>query len=290
MKKYKAIFFDWDGTAVVSRKAPVDEVIKPMKKILNSGVKLAIISGTTIENIAGGNLEEYFEKAELENLFLGLARGAYNYKFDENNKPYIFSHMIPNKEETIKIHEICFRIHEELYKKYDFKTDIVFSRPNYCKIDLMVDNNRGENLFFQDNELESLKVILDSHGFKDGLIGLINLAEEIGERYGVSVVATTDAKYLEVGLSNKSNNVNMIIKDFQEKYDILPNECCYWGDEYLELDKGIFGSDSFMITEKTKDGDFFDVSNANGIRPEQVKLLGGGVSAFIQFLEEQSKL
>lgn len=289
MKKYKAIFFDWDGTAVISRKAPVDEVIKPMKKLLNSGVKLAIISGTTIENIAGGNLEEYFEKAELENLFLGLARGAYNYKFDENNKPYIFSHMIPNKEEAIKIHKICFRIHEELYEKYDFKTDIVFSRPNYCKIDLMVDNNRGENLFFQDNELESLKAILESHGFRGGLIGLIKLAEEIGERYGVSVAATTDAKYLEVGLSSKSNNVDRIIKEFQEKYDILPSECCYWGDEYLELDKDIFGSDSFMITEMTKDGDFFDVSNAIGVRPEKVKLLGGGVSTFLEFLEEQSK-
>ncbi len=289
MKKYKAIFFDWDGTAVVSRKAPVDGVIKPMKKLLKSGVKLAIISGTTIENIAGGKLEEYFEGAELRNLYLGLARGAYNYKFDENNKPYIFSHMIPNKEEVIKIHEICFRIHKELYEKYDFKTDIVFSRPNYCKIDLMVDNNRGENLFFQDNELESLKTSLDSHGFKGGLIGLIKLAEEIGQRYGIDVSATTDAKYLEVGISSKSNNVNTIMKEFQDNHNILPSECCYWGDEYLELDKDIFGSDSFMITEVTKDGDFFDVSNVQGLRPENVKLIGGGISAFLQFLEEQSQ-
>lgn len=289
MKKYKAIFFDWDGTAVVSRKASVNGVIKPMKKLLKSGVKLAIISGTTIENIAGGKLEEYFEEAELRNLYLGLARGAYNYKYAENNKPYIFSHMIPNKEEVIKIHEICFRIHKDLYEKYDFKTDIVFSRPNYCKIDLMVDNNRGENLFFQDNELESLKASLDSHGFKGGLIGLIKLAEEIGQRYGVDVSATTDAKYLEVGISSKSNNVNTIMKEFQDNYNILPSECCYWGDEYLELDKDIFGSDSFMITEVTKDGDFFDVSNVQGLRPENVKLFGGGVSAFLQFLEEQSQ-
>lgn len=289
MKKYKAIFFDWDGTAVVSRKAAVDDVVKYMKELLRQGIKLAIISGTTIENIANGKLEEYFESEELENLYLGLGRGAYNYRFDENKKPYIFSDMIPNREISIKIHEICFEIHKELYNKYGFETDIVFSRPNYCKIDLMVNNNRGENLFFQDNELEVLKENLCKHGFEGGLIGLIKLAKEIANRLGVSISATTDAKYLEVGLSSKSDNVNRIIKDFNEKYSILPRECSYWGDEYLELDNNIFGSDSFMITETTKDGDFFDVSNATGRRPENVEMLGGGVSRFLEFLEAQSK-
>ncbi len=61
-KNYKAIFFDWDGTAVMSRKAPVDEAVEAMKPLLQKGVKLAIISGTTIENIAGGKLESYFTR------------------------------------------------------------------------------------------------------------------------------------------------------------------------------------------------------------------------------------
>ena len=78
-KNYKAIFFDWDGTAVMSRKAPADDAVQAMRPLLQKGVKLAIISGTTIENIAGGKLESCFTKAELENLYLGLGRGAYNY-------------------------------------------------------------------------------------------------------------------------------------------------------------------------------------------------------------------
>ena len=73
-KNYKAIFFDWDGTAVMSRKAPADDAVQAMRPLLQKGVKLAIISGTTIENIAGGKLESYFTKAELENLYLGLGR------------------------------------------------------------------------------------------------------------------------------------------------------------------------------------------------------------------------
>ncbi len=162
-KNYKAIFFDWDGTAVMSRKAPADEAVQAMKPLLRKGVKLAIISGTTIENIAGGKLESYFTKAELENLYLGLAvqamkpllrkgvklaiisgttieniaggklesyftkaelenlylglgRGAYNYAF-RDGKPYIFKNMVPEKEELLTIHRICFEIHEELKGK-----------------------------------------------------------------------------------------------------------------------------------------------------------------------------
>lgn len=288
MKKYKAIFFDWDGTAVTSRKAPVDDVVKPMKQLLKNGVKLAIISGTTIENIANGRLFEYFEADELKNLYLGLGRGAYNYTYDGDKKPYIFSHRIPGREDMVKLHEICFEVHKVLLEQYGFLTDVVFSRPNYCKIDLMVENNRGEQLFFQESELTALKKSLEVHGFKEGLIGLIELAQEIGNKNGFPVVATTDAKYLEVGVTSKSDNVDTILAHFSKEYGIKVKDCSYWGDEYLELDTGIYGSDSYMITNMTMDGDFYDVSESNGNRPERVRRMGGGVEAFLKFLKEQS--
>ena len=66
LKKYKAIFFDWDGTAVMSRRAPVDQAVAAMRPLLQKGIKLIIVSGTTIENIAGGKIESYFAEEELE--------------------------------------------------------------------------------------------------------------------------------------------------------------------------------------------------------------------------------
>ena len=38
-----------------------------------------------------------------------------------------------------------------------------------------------------------------------------------------------------------------------------------------EYEDGLFGSDSFMKTEKTKNGDFYDVSSLEGSRPENVR-------------------
>ena len=288
-KKYKAVFFDWDGTAVLSRKAPVEEIVGAMGPLLDQKVNLVIVSGTTMENIAGGKLETYFTKEQLAHLYLGLGRGAFNYRY-ENGQELIFSDMLPDKKLLGDIHRICFDIHMELLEKYGLNTDIVFSRPNYCKIDLMVENQRGDNLFMQENELDMLKDCLKKHGVKDGLQGLLDISAAAGKRYGITVKPTCDAKYLEVGISSKSDNVDRILEHLQSAYGICPEECSFWGDEYVGIEEGIYGSDSFMKTEKTGAGDFFDVSEVRGKRPEGVTKLGGGVERFLGFLREQAKM
>lgn len=288
MKKYKAIFFDWDGTAVTSRKAPADKAVEAMKPLLAKGVKLVIVSGTTIENIAQGRLEELFTKEELSNLYLGLGRGAYNYAFDKEGKAFVFKDEIPDKKTLSQIHKICFDIHLHLLEQYDFQTDIVFSRPNYCKIDLMVTQNRGESLFMQENELELLKTLLSRHGIKGGLQDLIDLSIKTGKSYGLDVQPTCDAKYLEVGISSKSDNVNSILEMLSKQFGIQAEDCSFWGDEYVGIEEGIFGSDSFMLTPQTAPGDFYDVSQVPGKRPQNVRNPGGGVPHFLNFLKAQA--
>ncbi len=285
-KKYKAIFFDWDGTAVLSRKAPVEEIVKAMKPLLDQKIHLVIVSGTTMENIAGGKLADYFTKEELDYLYLGLGRGAFNYRYVDGQET-IFSDMLPDQKLLSDIHRIAFDIHMELLETYGLNTDIVFSRPNYCKIDLMVDNNRGDNLFMQENELDMLKECLNSHGITDGLQGLLDISEKAGKKYGIQVKPTCDAKYLEVGISSKSDNTDSIFAYLREHYQIRPEDCSFWGDEYVGIEEGIYGSDSFMRTEKTKNGEFFDVSEVPGKRLDGVKQLGGGVNRFLSFLREQ---
>ena len=288
-KKYKGIFFDWDGTAVLSRKAPVEEIVKAMGPLLDQKVNLVIVSGTTMENIAGGKLDSYFTKEQLEHLYLGLGRGAFNYRY-ENGQEIVFSDMLPDRKLLSDIHRICFDSHMELLEKYGMNTDIVFSRPNYCKIDLMVENQRGDNLFMQGNELDLLKDCLKKHGVEGGLQGLLDISEAAGARYGITVKPTCDAKYLEVGISSKSDNVDRILEYLEEKEGISPQECSFWGDEYVGIEEGIYGSDSFMKTEKTAAGEFFDVSQVPGKRPEGVVQLGGGVERFLEFLKEQAQL
>ena len=69
---------------------------------------------------------------------------------------------------------------------------------------------------------------------------------------------------------------------------ITAEDCSFWGDEFVEIEHELYGSDSFMYTEKSKAGDFFDVSAIEGKRPEAVIVLGGGVHTFLTFLKEQA--
>lgn len=286
-RNYKAVFFDWDGTAVVSRKAKADAAADAMRPLLARGIKLVIVSGTTIENIAGGRLQDYFNEQETGNLFLGLGRGAYNYRFTDRKEPAVFSSVIPDRDTLLQIHQVCFDVHTVLLREYGLETDIVFSRPNYCKIDLMVNSSRGDHLFMQEDELGTLKKTLKAHGIQGGLRALIDITEKAGKARGLSLSATCDAKYLEAGLTCKSDNVNTILNTLKQEYGIEPEECCYWGDEYVGADSGLYGSDSYMITDITRAGSFFDVSGVSGERPREVEVLGGGVERFLQFLREQ---
>lgn len=283
MKRYKAIFFDWDGTAVTSRTAPTDAIVKAMVPLLDAGVRLAIISGTTYDNIAGGNLHRCFTSAQLNYLYLGLGRGALDYGFT-NGDPIVLHSRIPETEGILHIHDACYRIHRLLLEKYRINTDIVFSRPNYCKIDLLTNQDRGESLFLQAGEVALLDTVLHDHGI-DGAKYLIELAESFGTSDD-PLKATTDAKYLEVGSTGKCDNVDAFMELFSS--DIRPEDCCFWGDEFVGVSDQVFGSDSGMITARTRMGNFFDVSNLSGDRPMGVCHLGGGVNRFLQFLDEQS--
>lgn len=152
----------------------------------------------------------------------------------------------------------------------------------------MVGESRGTNLFMQASELDLLKETMRNHGITGGLQSLIDLAVCIGEKHGIKVVPTCDAKYLEVGISSKSDNVNVILEKLQTEFGINAEECAFWGDEYVGIEPGIYGSDSFMLTDKTCAGDFFDVSEVPGERPEHVQMIGGGVEQFLNFLKEEA--
>lgn len=289
MKRYKAIFFDWDGTAVLSRTASPEAAVAAMRPLLKTGTALVIISGTTYENIAGGRLHEFFSPQELDNLFLGLGRGAFDYAFDAG-QPKPICNRTPDAESLLKLHRLCFSLHMELMERYGLNTDIVFTRPNYCKIDLLPDVNRGSKLFLQASEIELLRSALAAHGIQNGIHGLFSLTEELAKRAGLIVKPTTDAKYLEVGFTTKSDNTDGVLSYLEKTRSIEAADCAFFGDEYVGVAQGLYGSDAYMLTEKTENGDFFDVSETPGARPACVQVIGGGVERFLSVLHEQESL
>ncbi|MDR0444179.1 MAG: HAD family hydrolase [Treponema sp.] len=289
MRKYKVIFFDWDGTAVTSRKSPADAAAQAIAPLLAAGVKLVVISGTSFKNIDNGKFAQRFQPEHRGNLYFGLDRGVNNYGFDTDGKLITIPGVTADRKDILVLHQVCFDFHIKLLKDYDLNTDIVFCRDDYCKIDIGSNIFRGDNQFFSSGELERVNINLAWHGYAGGVRGLVALSRSLGVERGLQLKVTTDAKYIELGFSTKSDNVDAILSHLESAAEDV-SDCCFWGDEFLEMDDCVYGSDSFMITDKTKGFDFFDVSDAEGRRPAPVQRLGGGVECFLSFLRDQMLL
>ena len=270
-----------------SRSAPIDDVLPLLTELLAGGTLLIIISGTTYENVAGGTLHQRIDKALLKNLYLGLGRGAYDYGFN-NGKPVVLHQILPDKHLLRDIHRLAFDFHMSLLMEHGYPTDVVFSRPNYCKIDLLVRHERGERLYLEIQEIDTVTRLLNIHGYRRGIRGLIDDITEMGRERGLDLKATTDAKYLEVGLSTKEDNIVYLLTEIVLPDGIRAQECAFWGDEFGYLAEGLKGSDAYMITGVSRDADFYDVSGSLLPLPENVQPVPGGIQTFRRFLREQA--
>ena len=285
-KTYNAIYFDWDGTAVQSRHDDATPVARLMEEALEAGLKLVIISGTTYDNIAGGKLHTMISPAALNNLFLGLGRGAYQYGF-QNGQPVLLKDLTPGKEQMLRLHKFCYDIHALLYERYDYNTDVIFCRTNYCKIDLLPGRDRKGLMFLQDDEVNTVQQALEEKGIAGGLTSLIRLAASNPDLPDVK--GTSDAKHLEVGFTTKGDNVDFFIDYLYNTFGIGIESCAFLGDEFADLAAGVPGSDAMMITAASRPADFFDVSDGHRPLPECVASLGGGVTTFQAFLKDQTR-
>jgi hypothetical protein len=288
LRKYDVIFFDWDGTAAPSREETPEALLEAMGRLLKAGVTLAVVSGTDYGNIAGGALAERFAPPLRAGLHFGLARGAYNLMFGQDGRTITLNVLMPGKKTLLALHKACFALHEHLFERHGLATDIIFSRDNYCKIDLLPHKPRGGRNFPLRGELEEAELRLAEYGFWGGMGALLRLAVSMGERGGLALKATCDGKYLELGFGTKADNVDAIFTRLEETRRVTPADCCFWGDEFLPLAEGVPGSDALMLTPKTCGSDFFDVSDTPGPRPAPITHIGGGVGRFLAFLQRQA--
>src|ERR1039457_6968771 len=52
-RRFEAIAFDWDGTAVSDRRADATSIRRQIERLTSLGVDVGVISGTHVENIDG---------------------------------------------------------------------------------------------------------------------------------------------------------------------------------------------------------------------------------------------
>lgn len=283
-KAYKIIVFDWDGTAVHTRKDDISKLISLLEKLLKQGIFVAVVTGTNFENI-DKQFSSHIKNIYKKNLFIFTNRGSEVFGFDENSQPVLLYHLNINEETNKLLDKIAEKTKHDIEKNSFIKLNIIYNRLNRRKLDLIPEWESPLKSEINELIVETEKKLKDG-GFKEGIKGAFNLMENNAKFLGLKDARiTSDVKHIEIGISDKSNSIKWILENLAASAGISDNEILIIGDEFGPI-AGFNGSDYKMVVQNHDNITYFSVGKEPKGLPQRVKLLGGGPECFKKLIEK----
>ncbi len=203
-RQFKIIAFDWDGTAVKSRRHPVDDILDRIEDLLAGGTAVVIITGTHFDNIDNQFTSKVDPRLK-QNLFVCVNRGSEVFGFDGDGEPVVVHRRVATEAENRKMDAISYELMEVVHEKYDLDTDVIFKRLNRRKWDIIPLPEWSDPPKERIGELlDATQARLHEHGVDGGIQELIDILEEKNREHGIELRITTDVKHLEYGLTDKA--------------------------------------------------------------------------------------
>jgi len=288
-KIYEIIIFDWDGTAVPDRHAPIGALKTGLEDLLKEGGLCAIVTGTNLDNILKQGIADLSPLAK-HGLHICTNRGSEVFNFDSKGQPQLVFRRIATPEEDRALDNAVVEL-QKLIEKEGMQTDIVFNRLNRRKLDLIPVQEWSHPKKAQFRELlEAVESRMALAGFQGGISHLMKVAEEIAHAAGLkSAKITSDVKHIEIGLTDKSDAAEWITKSVITPANIPHSKVSVWGDE-LGSFGSLPGSDALMRIPELHDASFFSVGIEPDGVPAWVNHLKGGPPRFTEFLLQQAHL
>ena len=286
-RSYRVIAFDWDGTAVAGRGDDATRVSGLLRRLIRAGVRLAIVTGTNLANI-----DQQFARGRhdprLPGLFVLANRGSEVYTYDPDGRPVLVARRTASGDEDAALTKAADDLQLALRERHGLETRIVYDRLNRRKVDLIPLPEWADPPKDRIGDLEEATLArLWSHGLRDGVRSVARLAKEIARSHGLADPRlTTDAKYLEIGLTDKSDSLDWVMKRLVEPAGLTGADLLVLGDEYGTV-AGLPGSDSLMIVPAAARATFVTVGPEPHGAPRGVLLAPGGPAAFADILSEQ---
>ena len=279
-RTYAAFVFDWDGTAVPDRQADASEMRARVEELSAAGADIAVVSGTHVGNIDG---QLSARPQGPGRLFLCLNRGSEVFAVDQNGPSLIWRRDATAQEDAAL--DDATRTVVDRLEAHGLKVEIVGARLNRRKIDLIPDPKWADPPKARIAELvDAVTKRLSPAGLD--LPGVVTLATEVAREAGLTDPrVTSDAKHVEIGLTDKSDSMRWLLADFQSR-GIGPGLVLIAGDEFAPLG-GVRGSDDYLLVPEVDRAVAISVGVEPGGVPDHVNHLPGGPPRFLAFLEEQ---
>ncbi len=280
-RTYEAIVFDWDGTAVTSREANAEPVRQRVEALCRAGVDVVVVSGTHLGNIDG---QLNARPQGPGRLFLCLNRGSQVALVDANGPRFVWERHASSDEDGALDRAATLTV--KGLRAHGLTSKIVSQRLNRRKIDIIPEPPWENPPKAQINELlKAVTARLSSHGLA-GLDSAVAVAFAAAVEAGLDDPRiTTDAKHLEIGLTDKSDSLHYVLSDLGHR-GIGPGLVLIVGDELGSLG-GVRGSDAAMLIAESARTTVISVGVEPEGVPEAVIHLPGGPEIFLSLLDNQ---
>jgi trehalose/maltose hydrolase-like predicted phosphorylase/hydroxymethylpyrimidine pyrophosphatase-like HAD family hydrolase len=280
-RRFEAVVFDWDGTAVPDRQADATRVRELIEELCGLGLDLAVITGTHVGNVDG---QLSARPDGPGRLYLCMNRGSEVFRADTDGV-----HLLERREATAEEDAALDAAAENTVSALaarGLRAEIVSQRLNRRKIDLIPEPVWADPPKARIAELlGAVQKRLHDAGL-DGLQEAVEIAQEVAYEAGLpDARVTSDAKHVEIGLTDKADAARWVLDDLRRR-GIGAGLVLVAGDEFGPLG-GLPGSDSLLLVPEAARATAISVGAEPTGTPPDVIALGGGPDAFLALLEDQ---
>ena len=240
-RRFEACVADWDGTLVPNRHADAGRVRQVIEALCAHGFDVAIITGTHVENVDG---QLRARPSGPGRLLLCVNRGSEVFEC-RHDGPELITRRIATPEEDAQLDRAAALTVDRLRAR-GLEATIVAQRLNRRKIDIIplaewVDPPKARIV----DLLHATEARLHAAGIAS-VADVVTIAQEASTDVGLADARiTSDAKYVEIGLTDKADAAHWAFADLWA-HGIAPSDVIVAGDEFGLLG-GVPGSDSLML-------------------------------------------
>lgn len=280
-RRFEAVIFDWDGTAVPDRAADAAQVRSLIERLCALGMDVAVVSGTHV-----GNIDEQLAARPRGpgTLHLLLNRGSEVFAVGAEGVELI-DRRVASPGEDAALDAAAASTVERLAER-GLEAEIVSQRLNRRKIDLIPLPEWQDPPKARIGELVvAVEARLRARGL-DGIGTAVDLAQQAAAQAGLADArVSSDAKHVEIGLTDKSDSARWILRDLWRR-GIGAGLVLLVGDEMGPLGD-VAGSDAKLLVPEAARATAISVGVEPGGVPSGVVALGGGPQAFRDLLGDQ---
>jgi len=280
-RRFEAIVFDWDGTAVPDRKADASRLRGLVEELCALGLELGVVTGTHVANVDG---QLAARPAGPGRLYLCVNRGSEVFLAEQDGVRLVHRREATPEEDAAL--DAAAEATAEALSRRGLRAAIVSQRLNRRKIDLIPERE------WEDPPKARIAELLEAVEERLRSVGLSGLREAVELARGAALAAgladprvTSDAKHVEIGLTDKTDSARWLLGELARR-GIGPGLVLVAGDEFGQLG-GLPGSDSLLLVPESTRTTAVSVGVEPTGSPAGVIALGGGPEQFLALLEDQ---